>query len=93
MNLLDDDEIGVDELCAKILVIYVGESLFARASKADNIIDFNFIIEQGLEKIEGIDRSNVQTFLNMYVKGCSLMNKTSFYENWLQQNVELKNRE
>lgn len=93
MNLLDDDEIEVDELCAKILVIYVGESLFVRASKADNIADFNFIIEQGLEKIEGIDRINVQTFLNMYVKGCSLMNKTNFYENWLKQNVELKNRE
>ena len=92
MNLLNNDEIGADELCARIFVIYVGESLFIRASKADNIDAFNFIIEQGLEKIEGIDRNNVQTFLNMYIKGCSIMNKTSFYENWLKQIVELKNR-
>ena len=93
INLLNDDNLGADELCAKILVAYVGETLFERASKADNIADFNLIIEQGLEKIEGIDRINIQTFLNMYVKGCSLMNKTSFYENWLKQNVQLKNNE
>lgn len=93
INLLNDDHLGADELCAKILVAYIGETLFERASKADNIADFNLIIERGLEKIEGIDRINVQTFLNMYVKGCSLMNKTSFYENWLKQDVKLKNKE
>lgn len=93
INLLSDDSIDADELTAKIFVIYVGESLFGRASKADNIADFNYIIKQKLEKIDGIDRFNVQTFLNMYVKGCSLMNKTSFYESWLKQNVELINKE
>lgn len=93
MNLLNEEELGADELCARIFVSYVGETLFVRASKANKIEDFNYIIEQGLEKIEGIDRINVQTFLNMYVKGCSLMNKTGFYDNWLKQNVELNNRE
>lgn len=93
INLLNDDNIGAEELCAKILVAYVGESLFEKASKTNNIADFNLVIERELEKIEGIDRINVQTFLNMYVKGCSLMNKTSFYENWLKQTVQFKNKE
>lgn len=93
INLLNNDNIEENELCAKIFVAYIGEKLFEKASKANNIADFNLIIEQGLKKIEGIDRNNVQTFLNMYVKGCSLMNKTSFYENWLMQNVKLNNKE
>ena len=85
INLLNNDNIEENELCAKIFVAYIGEKLFEKASKANNIADFNLIIEQGLKKIEGIDRNNV--------KGCSLMNKTSFYENWLMQNVKLNNKE
>ena len=89
IDLLEKDDIGADELCAKIFVTYIGENLFINASKASNLADFNYIIEKHLKKIEGIDRNNVHLFLNMYVKGCSTMNKTSFYDNWLRQNVEL----
>lgn len=91
INLVNNDKIGTDELCPLIFVAYVGEALFVRASRADDISAFNFIIKQALERIEGIDRSNVLTFLNMYVKGCSLMNKTGFYETWLVKNLESKN--
>lgn len=91
INLLNDDNLEANDLTAKIFVVYIGEKLFEKASMVNNISDFNLIIEQGLEKITGIDRNNVQTFLSMYIKGCSLMNKTNFYDNWLQQFVKLKN--
>lgn len=90
ITLLQDDNLDVQTLVPRIFVLYVGEKIFLHASKLNNIEEFNYTIENELKKIDGIDSSNIETFLNMYIKGCSIMNKTNFYDNWLQQYVELK---
>ena len=90
ITLLQDDNLDAQTLVPKIFVLYVGEKIFLHASKLNNIEEFNYTIENKLKKIDGIDSSNIETFLNMYIKGCSIMNKTNFYDNWLQQYVELK---
>ena len=90
MTLLQDDNLDAQTLVPRIFVLYVGEKIFLHASKLNNIEEFNYTIENKLKKIDGIDSSNIETFLNMYIKGCSIMNKTNFYDNWLQQYVELK---
>lgn len=90
MDIMNDAETDIQERCTRIFVAYVGESLFIRAAKVNNVTDFNRLVKQGLKKIKGICDDNIETFLNMYVKGCALMNKTDFYETWLIQNVKLK---
>ena len=90
ITLLQDDNLDAQTLVPRIFVLYVGEKIFLHASKLNNIEEFNYTIENKLKKIDGIDSSNIETFLNMYIKGCSIMNKTNFYDNWLQQYVELK---
>ena len=88
--MLQDDNLDAQTLVPRIFVLYVGEKIFLYASKLNNIEEFNYTIENKLKKIDGIDSSNIESFLNMYIKGCSIMNKTNFYDNWLQQYVELK---
>lgn len=83
MKILSDDRSLEEELCAKILFALIGEQLLAKASKLNDIKLFNSFITSGIKKLGDIELENAGTFLDMYVKGCSLMNNTAFYDNWL----------
>lgn len=89
MSILSDDQSSTEEICAKIFVLIVGEKLFLKASKLNELHLFNNFIRSGLKRIVGND-GNIDIYLDMYIKGCSLMNKTAFYENWLIQNSKNK---
>lgn len=88
MSILSDDQSSTEEICAKIFVLIVGEKLFLKASKLNELHLFNNFIRSGLKRIVGND-GNIDIYLDMYIKGCSLMNKTAFYENWLIQNSKI----
>lgn len=83
MKILSDDRSLEEELCAKMLFALIGEQLLAKASKLNDIKLFNSFITSGIKKLGDIELENAGTFLDMYVKGCSLMNNTAFYDNWL----------
>lgn len=89
-NILSEEEAAPELLCAKILVHYIGENLFVKASKQNEMEQFNEILRSGLLRVSGINYNNVDIFLDMYVKGCSFLNKTAFYENWLLQKTTSK---
>lgn len=85
ISLLSDGNTPTEELCAKIFVSLIGESIFIKASKLNDLSLFNNYISSKFKRFEGVNFENVDTFLDMYIKGCSLMNSTAFYENWLIQ--------
>lgn len=85
LSLLSDGNTPTEELCAKIFVSLIGESIFIKASKLNDLLLFNNYISSKFKRFEGVNFENVDTFLDMYIKGCSLMNSTAFYENWLIQ--------
>lgn len=89
-SLLTENDTTTELLCAKILVLYIGENLFVKASKKNEIELFNETLRAGLIRISGINYNNVDVFLDMYIKGCSSLNKTAFYENWLLQSITSK---
>lgn len=90
ISLLSDSNTPTEELCAKILVSLIGETIFIKASKLNDLLLFNNYISSKLKRFEGINFENVDTFLDMYIKGCNLMNNTAFYENWLLQKTTSK---
>lgn len=85
MSLLSDSYTSTEDLCAKIFVSIVGESIFIKASKLNDLLLFNNYISSKFKRFKDFDFENVDTFIDMYIKGCSLMNETAFYENWLLQ--------
>lgn len=85
ISFLSDSNIPTEELCTKIFVSIIGESIFIKASKLNDLILFNSYISSKLKQIEGVTLENIDTFLDMYIKGCSLLNNTAFYDNWLLQ--------
>lgn len=81
----DAAEIDPD-ICSKAFVYYIGEGLFNDASKKNNLKEFNEYIYSTLLKLNSnIISAQTHSFMNMYIKGCSLMNSTPFYNEWLMQ--------
>lgn len=76
---------------ARAFVLIHGEEPFEKASKLSNIRDFNSSVRNTMLSSKfTIVREHADVFVNMYIKGCSLMNATSFYETWLAQTLMLK---
>lgn len=78
------DEISVDE-CAKLFVLHIGTTLFEIASKEKSLVQMNNVLRKGVARKIGINDGRIDTFINMYIKGCSLMNISPFYEAWLAE--------
>lgn len=74
------------EICSLAFVYIVGVNVFTEASKLGNLAEFNKFIKSSLTSFRSkVISDHIETFMNMYVKGCSLMNAVPFYDAWLEQ--------
>lgn len=88
----DVDEISEDD-CAKLFVAYIGVRLFELASKEKSLVKMNILLEEGIRKTIGTNDGRIDTFVSMYVKGCSIMNAAPFYEAWLVETNKLNSKQ
>ena len=87
-KIINDEELSTDTI-AKLFVLIIGENAFLTASKAETLSGFNDYLQNYFAKHEESAVSNrISICINMYVKGCSLMNNTPFYDSWLCQTIK-----
>lgn len=88
LELIEKDDTVTSDICAKMFVHVVGENLFLSASKKSSLQEFNKVIRFGLESLasKGVS-GHMEAFMSMYVKGCSLMNTSQFYDAWFKQTL------
>lgn len=67
---------------AKMMVYLVGIEAFVKASKEKEIKTFEKIIRNAITRVIGNHRF-IDTLTNAYIKGCSDMNESPFYDAWL----------
>ncbi|MCI5670134.1 MAG: DUF87 domain-containing protein [Bacilli bacterium] len=85
-RLISDASEVNPEICSMAFVYFVGENVFIEASKRENLIEFNKFIKSSLSSFgSNVISDHIETFMNMYIKGCSIMNATPFYDAWLEQ--------
>lgn len=67
---------------AKMMVYLVGIEAFVKASKEKDIKTFEKLIRNAITSVIGNHR-HIDTLTNAYIKGCSDMNESPFYDAWL----------
>jgi hypothetical protein len=85
LEILAKSEMIMPDVCAQIFVPIIGADLFLQASKCNSIKDFNNMVIKSIENLESFNSVDTNTFVNMYMKGCSIMNKVAFYDTWFAQ--------
>ena len=81
---------SVDD-CALMMAALHGTALCQQMQQATDIAEMNTQLYRHLQQSEGLrEMSHMDTFVNMYVRGCSLMAKEPFYQEW--QTRTLKSR-
>lgn len=88
LSCLKETELTSDSF-ARMMVYFVGVEPFLKAYKEKDIKVFNRVISDAVSKVIG-DNIHKETLINAYVKGCSDMNATPFYEAWLFSKNETK---
>lgn len=88
---LDEEKQVTTDDVAFIFATMIGIEIFESAKSLSDISLFNAKITRSLSDTLGLandERMNV--YVNMYMKGCSRMSETPFYEGWLE--LTLKNK-
>ena len=88
---LDEEKQVTTDDVAFIFATMIGTEIFESAKSLSDISLFNAKITRSLSDTLGLandERMNV--YVNMYMKGCSQMSETPFYEGWLE--LTIKNR-
>lgn len=76
---------------ACIFTVIVGTNIFESANRISDETLFNMEVSSALSlKLDITNDDRINGFVNMYMKGCSLMADIPFYEGWLQ--TTLKNK-
>lgn len=76
---------------AYIFTTIIGTEIFESANRISDVAIFNKRVSRALAlKLDITNDDRINGFVNMYMKGCSLMADVPFYEGWLQ--TTLKNK-
>ena len=91
MSNVKTDDIAYIDSIAYIFATIVGSEIFESAKLISDTAIFNARISRALSlKLDITNNDRINGFVNMYMKGCSLMADVPFYEGWLQ--TTLKNK-
>lgn len=83
-------DVNPDDI-AYIFTTIVGSEIFESANRISDVSIFNTRVSRALAlKLDITNDDRINGFVNMYMKGCSLMADVPFYEGWLQ--TTLKNK-
>lgn len=84
LEVLDNSYTLTANDCAKLMVAIVGVKLFCEVSRASDFVSLNDRLRSELQTIVGMQQYNhISTFVDMYVRGCSMELKQSLYEEWI----------
>jgi hypothetical protein len=68
-----------------------GTTLCQQMQQATDIVEMNDRMQRTLQQAEGLrETAHMATFVNMYVRGCSLMAKEPFYQEWQTRTLKSK---
>lgn len=82
------DEISTDDV-AFIFATIIGTGTFDAAKSVQDFKIFNSHIIRGLNSFAGLESTTrSMTFVNMYIKGCSLKLASNFYDTWLTESLK-----
>lgn len=79
---------SVDQ-CAAMMAIIVGTELCAQMQHATDIVTMNRRITQELQQLADLQNDvRINTYVNMYVRGCSQQAAQPFYQEWMEKTVK-----
>ena len=88
-QLAEENPAPGPDVCAAMMAVIVGTDLCMNAQRMRDVGRMNRHITQGLLQIPGVSQcGHIPALLDMYMKGCSDMSATPFYENWQLLNVK-----
>lgn len=90
LKQLAEENPGLEpDICAEMMIVIVGTDLCMNAQRMKDVVRMNRFITQGMMKIPGVSQcGHMPTLLDMYMKGCSDLCATPFYEKWQLLNVK-----
>lgn len=82
------DTLTSDE-CAEMLAVMAGTELYEKAMYKNDVAQMNRSILHGLSQLPEVARfGHASTMLDMYMRGCSNLNASPFYEKWQLLNLK-----
>lgn len=83
LDKVDSVEVPSVDDCAMMMTTIIGTDLCQRLQGIADIVSMNAFLYKELQQHEGLfNNENIDTFANMYMRGCSLAAKEPFYEEW-----------
>lgn len=91
LDKVDSVEIPLVDDCAYMMTIVIGTDLCYRLQNVSDIETMNNLLYRELQSRTGLkNNEHIDTFANMYMRGCSLEASQPFYEEWQEKTVKSK---
>lgn len=75
--------------CASMMAIIIGTDLCQQLQQSVDIISMNIRLFRELQQRDGLrETDHIETFANMYVRGCSMEASEPFYEEWQERTAK-----
>lgn len=89
LEKVDSVEIPLIDDCALMMAIIIGTDVLQQYQNAVDIVEMNKGIYRELRQQTGLSQNeHIDTFVNMYVRGCSLSAAEPFYEEWQEKTAK-----
>ena len=91
LDKVDSVEIPLVDDCAYMMAIVIGTDLCYQLQYVSDIVTMNNLLYRELQSRTGLkNNEHIDTFANMYMRGCSLEASQPFYEEWQEKTVKSK---
>lgn len=82
------DEPQIDD-CASMMAVIVGTELCMQLQGSSDIVRMNEMLYKEFNQRYGLDNAeHIETYVNMYIRGCSMEASEPFYEQWQELTVK-----
>jgi len=89
LEKVDSVEIPLVDDCASMMATIIGTDLCTRLQDSADIVSMNNRLFRELQQQKGLrNNEHIETFANMYVRGCSMEASTPFYEEWQERTAK-----
>lgn len=91
LDKVNSIDIPLVDDCASMMATIIGTDLCQQLQNASDIVSMNNRLFRELQQWFGLRNSeHIETFANMYVRGCSLEASEPFYEEWQERTAKSK---
>lgn len=89
LDKVNSVDIPLVDDCASMMAIIIGTNLCQQLQNASDIVSMNNRLFRELQQWCGLRNSeHIETFVNMYVRGCSMEASEPFYEEWQERTAK-----